>query len=101
MKQITETALTHILLTHPGAKVEQRDGKKVVCVPFYNVDTDEGGFIEKEVIPDPDETRMGILPVMNVRSGEKFSPQGDPKVGAMGQVYRIVGWTPSAKDSKD
>ena len=101
MKKITETALSHILLAHPGAKVESRDGKKIVSIPFYNIDTDDGGFIEKEVVPDPDETRMGILPVMNVRSGAEFNPKGDVRKGAMGQLYRIVGWTPPTKEDKD
>lgn len=101
MKQITETALGYVLAAHPGAKVEQRDGKKIVSIPFYNIDTDEGGFIEKEVVPDPDDTRMGILPVMNVRSGAEFNPKGDVRQGAMGQLYRIVGWTPPDKDSKE
>lgn len=101
MKQITETALTYVLAAHPNAKVEERDGKRIVSIPFYNIDTDEAGFVDKEIIPDPDETRMGILPVMNVRKGAKFNPQGEPREGPYGQLYRIVGWTPPPKDDKD
>ncbi len=101
LKQITETALTHLLAAHPNAKVEQRGHKRVVMVPFYDIDTDEAGFLEKEIVPDPDETRMGILPVMNVRKGAAFNPKGEVREGPFGQLYRILGWSPPEKDSKD
>ncbi len=102
MKQVTETALTHILAAHPNARVEDRSGKRVVSIPMYDVDNDRAWIEEREVIKDPDATRMGILPVFGVRSGAKFKPGGDAKEGPLGQLYRIVGWTPpSDKDSKD
>lgn len=101
MKEITQAALEHLLLAHPGAKVEQRGDDVIVLIPRYDLDTDRAWTEERKVIKDPDETRMGILPVFNVRTGPKFNPDGDTKTGAMGQLYRIVGWTPPKEDDKE
>jgi len=35
---------------------------------------------------------------MNVREGAKFNPGGEPKKGPLGQLYRIIGYTPPKKD---
>ena len=94
MTHITEAALEHVMLTSPGTRVEQRDGKRIAVIPFYNIDTDESGVFEKEIIPEADETRMGILPVFNVRSGPEFNPGGDAKVTPLGKLYRIIGYSP-------
>lgn len=100
MKQVTEAVLDHILTTHPNARVEHRDGKKIVCIPTYDIDNDVAGWIEKEVIADPEQTRMGILPVFGVRNGPKFNPGGDPHVSPLGKLFRIVGFTPPKKDDE-
>ena len=44
---------------------------------------------------------MGTLPVLNVRKGEKFNPEGEARESPLGHLYRIVGWTPPPKDDKD
>lgn len=100
MKQITETALQFLLLAHPNAAVTERDGKKIVSIPTYDIDTDAAGVIEKEVVADPDETPMGILPVFNVRSGPQFNPKGDVKQSPLGHLYSIIGYTPPKKDDE-
>lgn len=89
------------MLSHPGAKVETRGNDRVVSIPMYDLDTDSAWVEERKVIKDADETRMGMLPVFEVRKGAKFNPDGEPKTGAMGQLYRIVGWTPPKKEDSD
>ena len=101
MKEITETALEYLLAAHPGAKVTKRGDDRIVTIPRYDIMTDKSWTEERKIVKDPDETKMGILPVFNVRTGEKFNPDGDPKTGAHGQLYRILGWSPPEKDKKD
>lgn len=101
MKEITETALTHVLAAHPNAKVIERAGSKVVQIPMYDIDNDRAWIEERMVIKDPDVTPMGILPVFNLRKGAKFDPGGEAKEGPLGQLYRIIGYTPPAKDKPD
>ena len=101
MKELTESALEHVLLAHPNAKIEQRGEDRVLLIPRYDIDSDRAWIEERKIVKDPDETKMGILPVFNVRTGEKFNPDGDPKTGAHGQLYRILGWSPPEKDKKD
>jgi hypothetical protein len=101
VKEITETALEYLLAAHPGAKVEQRGQDRIVTIPRYDIMTDKSWTEERKVIKDDDETPMGILPTFNVRTGAQFNPKGDPKLGAMGQLYRIVGWTPPKEDDKE
>lgn len=98
MKQVTETVLTYILAAHPNTVIVHRDGKKIARIPTYDFTNDVAGVIEKEIIADPDVTPMGILPVFNVRTGRKFNPDGDAQTGALGQLYRIIGYTPGKKD---
>ena len=101
MKQVTETALTYIIAAHPHTEIIERDGKRIARIPTYDMENDVPGVVEKEVIADPRETRMGILPVFNVRSGSKFNPGGDAKVSPLGKLYRIIGYTPPPKDSAE
>lgn len=101
MKTVTESAVGHIMKAHPHAEIEERDGERILRVPMYDMDTDDAWFEERKIVKDPDETPMGILPVFNVRTGAKFNPDGDPKTGAHGQKYRIVGWTPPKKEDSD
>lgn len=101
MKDITETAAEHAVLAHPNATIEQRGTDRVLMIPRYDLDTDSAWIEERRIVKDPDETRMGILPVFNVRKGATFDPKGEPKTGAMGQLYRIIGWTPPQKDDKE
>lgn len=54
MKEVTEAALEHIMLAHPKARIEVRDGAKIVVIPMYDVDTDRSWFEERIVKPDPD-----------------------------------------------
>jgi hypothetical protein len=101
MKQVTETALTYIIAAHPHTELIERDGKKIARVPTYDAENDIPGVIEKEIIPDPDQTPMGILPVFNIRTGPKFNPDGDAKVSPLGKLYRIIGYTPPPKKDDD
>ena len=97
MKQITEAALEHVMLACPNTRVEHRDGKRIAVIPFYNFDTDEAGVLEKEVLPGPQETPMGILPVFNVRTGPTFHPGGDVRESPLGKFYQIIGYSPPPK----
>jgi len=101
VKEITETALTHLLAAHPNAKVEQRGEDRIVSVPMYDIATDSAWTEERKIVADPGETPMGILPVLNVRKGAKFNLEGEPRESPLGHLYRIVGWTPPPKDDKD
>ena len=94
LKTITEAALEHVLLACPGTRVEHRDGKRVAVIPFYNFDSDEAGVFEKEIVPGPQQTPMGILPVFDVRSGPVANPDGDVRETPLGKFYRIVGYSP-------
>ena len=98
MKQITETALEYLMLAHPKAHVEERDGKRIVVIPVYDIETDEHGAIEKEVIADPSQTPVGILPVLDVRHGATFNPGGEVRTSPLGHLYKIIGYTPPKKD---
>lgn len=100
MKEITEAALEHLLLAHPNATVEVRDGVKIVRIPMYDATTDKSYFEERKVKPDPHQTKVGILPVFNVRKGATFQEGGEPRVSPLGKLYRIIGYTPPAKDDK-
>lgn len=97
MKQITEAALEHVMLACPNTRVEHRDGKRIVVIPFYNFDTDETGVLEKEVVPGPQDTPIGILPVFNVRTGAKLNPDGDVRQSPLGKFYRVIGYSPPVK----
>jgi hypothetical protein len=101
MKQVTENVLTYITLAHPNTEIVMRDGKKIARIPTYDADNDIAGVIEIEIIPDPDYTPMGILPVFNVRTGPKANPDGVAKVSPLGHLYRIIGYTPPPKDSSE
>ncbi len=101
MKEITEAALEHLLLAHPNAKVEQRDGVKIVRIPMYDATTDKSYFEERKIKPEPHTTRMGILPVFNVRKGAKFDEKGEPSVSPLGKFYRIIGYSPPPKDDDE
>lgn len=56
MKEVTEAALEHILMAHPHAVVENREGGKVVRIPMYDVNTDRSWWEERRVKPDPEGT---------------------------------------------
>lgn len=100
-KTVTESRLTHILAAHPNAEILEKDGGKVVRLPQYDIHRDEARVVEIKVIPDPDQSPVdGILPVINVRTGAEFNPDGDARVSPLGKLYRIVGWTPPSKDAK-
>lgn len=101
MKQVTETVLTHIMAAHPNTQVIERDGKRIAQIPTYDFENDIPGVVEKEVIADPHQTSMGILPVFNIRTGPKFNSDGDPKVSPLGHLYRIIGYSPPPKDNAE
>ena len=101
MKEVTEAALEHILLAHPQAKVETRDGSKIVRIPMYDHNTDKSYFVERKVVSSPDVTPMGILPVFNLRKGPNFNPDGEAKTSPLGKLYRIIGYSPPPKDSDE
>lgn len=98
VKTITETALTHLLAAHPHAEIVENASGKLVRVHQYNIETDEAWTVEMKVIPDPEASPKGILPVFNVRTGPDFNPGGDARTSPLGHLYRIVGWTPPKKD---
>ncbi len=101
MKEISEAALLTILKAYPNAKVEDRDGARVVVWPMYDFETDRS-WIEERKIVETAETSQGIVPIMNVREGAKFNPGGEPKKGPLGQLYSIIGYTPPPKkDASD
>lgn len=101
MKDITQTALAHLLAAHPNAEIVEIDGNRIVRVPMYDIETDRAWTEERRIVSDPDQTPMGTLPVLNVRKGEKFNPEGEARESPLGHLYRIVGWTPPPKDDKD
>ena len=98
MKDVTETALEYILLSHPNAKIENKDGERFVHIPCYDINTDAAWVETRRIVKGPDETKHGILPVFNVRSGPVFNPKGDVHETPLGKLFRIVGWTPPPKD---
>ena len=100
MKTITHQALEHIMAACPGTKIVKRDGKTIACIPSYDATNDIVSITEKEVI-SPVETPMGILPVFGVRTGPTFNPAGAAKISPLGQLYRIIGYSPPVKDDKD
>ena len=100
MKEISETALTYVLAAHPNAEIVETDGNRIVRVPMYDIDSDTAWIEERKIVPDPKDTRMGVLPVFNVRTGSKFNPGGDVREGPDGKLYRIIGFTPP-EDDKD
>ena len=80
--------------------IVMRGGKTIACIPSYDPTNDLVSITEKEVISQV-ETPMGILPVFGVRTGPVFNPGGDAKISPLGQLYRIIGYSPPAKDDKD
>lgn len=101
MKEITEAALEHLLLAHPNAQVENRDGAKIVRIPMYDAATDTSYVEERKIKLEPHATPMGILPVFNVRKGATFNPGGEPSKSALGKLYRIIGYSPPKKDDDE
>jgi hypothetical protein len=101
MKEVSETVLTYILAVHPSAQVVTRDGKRIVRVPTYDIETDTPGMQEREIVADATATPMGILPVFNIRTGPKFNPGGDAKISPLGKMFRIIGYTPPSKDDAE
>lgn len=102
MKDITEAALSYLLAAHPNAVVEDKDGTRIVRVPMYDIETDRAWIEERRIVKGPAETPMGILPVFNIRKGATFNPGGEPRTGPLGQLYRIIGYSPDPDgDKKD
>lgn len=101
MKDITEAAVDYVMLSHPNAVVEDRDGVRVLCIPMYDVNNDRCYVEERRIVKGPDETPMGILPVFNVRKGPRFNPAGEPHVSPLGKLYDIIGWSPPSPPPKD
>lgn len=97
MKEISEAALQTLMLAHPNAKIEVRDGARVVVWHMYDIENDRSWIEERKIIATA-ETSQGIIPILNVREGAKFNPGGEPKKGPLGQLYRIIGYTPPKKD---
>lgn len=100
MKEVPESRLEVIFLANPNARIEERDGQRVVIIPQYNIDNDVSWETTLKIVPDPKQTRFGILPTFNVRSGAKFNPKGDAHVSPLGKLYRIIGITPPPKDDE-
>lgn len=101
MKEVSETALEHVMLAHPKAWIEDRQDSRVLCIPCYDINTDRAWIEERKIVNDPSVTPVGIVPVFNLRKGAKFNPGGDVRTGLQGQLYRILGYSPPDKDSKD
>lgn len=101
MKDISAAALDHLLAAHPNAKIVERGADRIVRFPMYDINTDRSWFEERRIMPDPESTRMGPLPAFNVRTGNKFNPDGDAKISPLGHLFRIVGYTPPKKDDAD
>ncbi len=101
MKEVPESRLEIIFRAHPHARIEERDGYRVVIIPQYDIDNDVSWETTLKLIPDPKETRMGILPVFNVRKGAEFNPGGEPKVSPLGKLYRIIGYSPPPPKDDD
>ena len=97
MKEISEAALLTILKAYPNAKVEDRDGARVVVWHMYDIENDRSWIEERKIIATA-ETSQGIIPIMNVREGAKFNSGGEPRKGPLGQLYRIIGYTLPKKD---
>lgn len=101
LKEISEAAAYTLMRAHPNASIEHRDGARIVVVPMYDINTDRSWVEERKII-EAAETFQGIVPVLNIRTGAKFSPGGDVKTGPLGQLYRILGYSPPPKeDGKD
>lgn len=90
MRQITETALSHIKAAEPALTVIERDGKRIAVVPKYDFDNDRAYSIEMEVIKDPVDVTAETMPEIRIRTGNKFNPDGDVFRSALGHLFRIV-----------
>lgn len=101
VKEITETALGYLLMSHPNAEIVETDEGRIVRVAMYDFRTDGAWIEERKIVPDPHKTSQGILPVYNVRTGPKFNPAGDAKVSPLGHLFRIIGYTPPTKDDAE
>ena len=97
LKEISEAAAYTLMRAHPNASIEHRDGARIVVVPMYDINMDRSWVEERKII-EAAETFQGIIPIMNVREGAKFNPGGEPRKGPLGQLYRIIGYTPPKKD---
>lgn len=99
MREITETALLYLALSHPNAWIEETEGTRLLKIPMYDFDTDKAWVEERLIVPGPVETPMGILPIFNVRTGATFTPGGDAKISPLGKLYRIIGYSPPKDDA--
>lgn len=100
LNEVPESRLEVIFLTHPNARIEDRDGYRVVIIPEYDIARDVSWETTLKIVPDPKPTKFGILPTFNVRTGATFNPKGDAHVSPLGKLYRIIGITPPPKDDE-
>lgn len=102
MKQVTEDRLELIRLSHPNVRIEHRDGKEVVIIPQYDIDTDRSWEITLELVRNSPGT--GTTPDLNrpVRSGPiaNFSKwlYGQTYERPDGQTFKVV---PPPKDDDE
>lgn len=101
MKTVYEASVGHILLSHPHAEIKETDGKRIIRIPVYNIETDENYWEEREIVADPEATNVGIFPVFDVRKGAIAKPNGDVKKSPLGHLYRIIGYSPPPKSDSD
>lgn len=65
-----------IRLAHPNARITIRDGKEVVIIPTYDIDTDESGEIILGIHGDPPDRKLEPGDILR-----------DPKTGA---TFKII-----------
>ena len=49
MKEISEAALQTLMLAHPNAKIEVRDGARVVVWHMYDIENDRSWIEERKI----------------------------------------------------
>lgn len=91
MKKISYSAYENsVLLSHPNARIEVRDGVEVVVIPTWDFNTDESGEHLYELVRDGGERAPKFQPGDTLRHTETGTPFDvvDPVAKLMSQSLR-------------
>lgn len=88
MRSVPRSRLEVIRLAHPNARETIRDGKPVIIIPTYDIETDTEGEIILAIHDDPPDRKPQPGDIMR-----------DPKTGAEFQIMDPAALMPIRKGS--
>lgn len=89
MRTVSRSRVEVIRLAHPNARVTQRNGKEVILIPTYDIDTDTAGEIALAITDDPPDRKPQPGDIMR-----------DPRTGAEFQIMDPAALIPVRKGPK-